>query len=93
MYQQAQLRPEEDIESGMERIRKFFEQKLNFFDSPSTAGTEEKILTETSLDGIVDYIAKNNVTKIITMAGAGISTCKCSMHSKDFIFLVSAKLQ
>jgi hypothetical protein len=27
------------------------------------------------LDGIVDYIKSGNVKNIITMAGAGISTC------------------
>lgn len=57
----------------MDKIRKFFEQKFHLFESSKTSG--EKVLEELSLEGIVDYIKKNNVTKIITLAGAGISTC------------------
>lgn len=35
-----------------------------------------QVLDEVSVDGIVDYIKKKNCKNIITMAGAGISTCK-----------------
>ena len=33
-----------------------------------------QVLTELSIDGIVEYIKSGKATKIITMAGAGIST-------------------
>ncbi|XP_014218528.1 NAD-dependent protein deacetylase sirtuin-2 isoform X2 [Copidosoma floridanum] len=59
-------------DSGMEKIRKFLEQKLHIFESSHEPG--EKVLEDTTVDGIVDFIKTNNVTKIITMAGAGIST-------------------
>lgn len=35
-----------------------------------------QVLDDVSLDGIVDYINKKGCKNIITMAGAGISTCK-----------------
>lgn len=35
-----------------------------------------QVLENLSIDGIVDYIKKKDCSKIITMAGAGISTCK-----------------
>lgn len=35
-----------------------------------------QVLDELNIDGIVDYIKKKNCKNIITMAGAGISTCK-----------------
>lgn len=65
----------EGEDSGMDKIRKFFEQKLHIFESSSDKGGG-KILSEPTLDGIADFIKKHNITKIITMAGAGISTCK-----------------
>lgn len=39
-----------------------------------------QVLENVSTDGIVDYIKTKNCTKIITMAGAGISTCKCIIN-------------
>lgn len=35
-----------------------------------------QILDDVSVDGIVDFIKKKDCKNIITMAGAGISTCK-----------------
>lgn len=35
-----------------------------------------QVLDEVNIDGIVNYIKKKNCKNIITMAGAGISTCK-----------------
>lgn len=37
-----------------------------------------QILDDVSLEGIVDYIKKKECKNVITMAGAGISTCKLS---------------
>ncbi|XP_017791708.1 PREDICTED: NAD-dependent protein deacetylase sirtuin-2 [Habropoda laboriosa] len=55
-------------DSEMERIQKYLAQKLRLFDS------SEKVLREPSITGIIDYIKENENCKIITMAGAGIST-------------------
>lgn len=35
-----------------------------------------QVLDDVSLEGIVDYINKKGCKNVITMAGAGISTCK-----------------
>lgn len=41
-----------------------------------------QVLNDTSLDGIIEHIKKNNCKNIITMAGAGIST------GKRYIFVI-----
>jgi hypothetical protein len=35
-----------------------------------------QVLTEASVDGVIKYIQEHNCRNVITMAGAGISTCK-----------------
>ncbi|KAJ8674253.1 hypothetical protein QAD02_005515 [Eretmocerus hayati] len=60
------------LASKMEQIRKFFEHRLHLLNSSPEPG--DRVLDEPTLDGIVKYIKDKNVTKIITMAGAGIST-------------------
>ncbi|KZC07432.1 NAD-dependent protein deacetylase sirtuin-2 [Dufourea novaeangliae] len=61
----------------MEKIRKYLAQKLRVFDSSKYDGqSQQKTLRELSLNGVVEYIKENENLKIITMAGAGISTCK-----------------
>lgn len=68
---------EEVEEFGMEKIRKYLTQKLKLFDSSSyDEQSQQKVLRELSIDGIIDYIKENENCKIITMAGAGISTCE-----------------
>lgn len=71
-----------DIEdSGMERLRKFLAQKLRLIDSSDNDQDDESqqrvVLRELSLDGVVEYIKEHDNCKIVTMAGAGISTCEC----------------
>lgn len=70
-----------DVEdqSEMERLRRYLAQKLRLVDlSTSDQGDEpqSQILRELTLDGVIDYIKEKETCKIITMAGAGISTCK-----------------
>lgn len=61
----------------MEKIRKYLAQKLRLFDSSdNNRQSQQKVLRELSLDGVIEYIKENENCKIITMAGAGISTCK-----------------
>ena len=70
---------EESEDSGMEKIRKYFTEKLKLYEpSDSTKETSKikKILNSLDLDGIVEYIKDRGCKKIITMAGAGISTCR-----------------
>ncbi|XP_011871958.1 PREDICTED: NAD-dependent protein deacetylase sirtuin-2 isoform X2 [Vollenhovia emeryi] len=58
----------------MERLRKYLAQKLKLVDSPSDQGEELPALSSLTLDGIAEYITNNANCKIVTMAGAGIST-------------------
>lgn len=64
---------ESSLSSGMESIRKFLSEKLNI---SAPEDDKIKILDPVSLDGIVDYIKAKDVKNIITLAGAGISTCE-----------------
>ncbi|XP_012280366.1 NAD-dependent protein deacetylase sirtuin-2 isoform X2 [Orussus abietinus] len=61
-------------DSQMEKIYKYLSQKLKIYDSDKDEPQPQKILKEFTLDGIVDYIKENGCHRIITMAGAGIST-------------------
>ncbi|XP_060818561.1 NAD-dependent protein deacetylase sirtuin-2 isoform X1 [Bombus pascuorum] len=66
---------EEVEDSDMEKIRKYLAQKLKLFDSSDyDEQSQQKILRELNIDGVVDYIKETENCKIITMAGAGIST-------------------
>ncbi|CAH1989964.1 unnamed protein product [Acanthoscelides obtectus] len=58
----------------MEQLRRYLAEKLGFHDDSSDEREKVKILDNVNLDGIVEYIRKNNCKNIITMAGAGIST-------------------
>lgn len=60
----------------MEKIRKYLAQKLKLYDSDIEQESCSGVLKELTIDGIIDYIKQNPKCKIITMAGAGISTCK-----------------
>lgn len=65
-------------DSEMERLRRYLIQKLRLVDlstSNQSDQSQQRILRELSLDGIVEYIKEKPDCKIITMAGAGISTC------------------
>lgn len=68
---------QEEVEhSEMEKIRKYLAQMLRLSDSSNyDEQSQQKVLRELSIDGVVDYIKENENCKIITMAGAGISTC------------------
>lgn len=66
---------EEVEQSEMEKIRKYFAQKLRLFDSSDDGEqSQQKVLREVSLDGMIEYIKEKENCKIVTMAGAGIST-------------------
>lgn len=63
--------------SEMEKLRRYLAQKLRLVDLPTNDQNNESqqlVLSKLSLDGIVEYIKENTNCKIITMAGAGIST-------------------
>lgn len=65
-------------DSEMERLRRYLIQKLRLIDlstsNQSDQSSQQKVLRELSLDGVVEYIKEKPDCKIITMAGAGIST-------------------
>lgn len=49
--------------------------KLGLYEQ-AEPGPVEKVLDEVTLDGVVKWIKSDRCKNIITMAGAGISTCK-----------------
>jgi len=53
-----------------EFLRQFLKKSLGFADTP------EKVLETVDFEGIAKYIQSDKCENIITMAGAGISTCK-----------------
>jgi len=55
----------------MEKIREFFAQKLRIGSSGSDA---RKVLETVDFDGIISYIQSGGCRRIVTMAGAGMST-------------------
>ncbi|XP_022902594.1 NAD-dependent protein deacetylase sirtuin-2 [Onthophagus taurus] len=59
--------------TGMGYIRKYLASKLGLSDDDEES-SKNKVLSEFTLDGIVEYIKSDKCKKIITMAGAGIST-------------------
>ncbi|XP_075223423.1 sirtuin 2 [Lycorma delicatula] len=64
-----------DDDGAIELIIRYIDEKLGFYSKGKAEKTEKpKILDEISLDGIVKYIADGKSKRIITMAGAGIST-------------------
>lgn len=82
-----------EVKDDMERLRKFLAQKLrlvDFSENDQNDQSQQKILNELNLDGIVEYIKKKSNCKIITMAGAGISTCeyKYKIYFKKINFLI-----
>lgn len=58
----------------MEHILQFFKDKLNLFGAAKEEAEKVKVLENVTVDGIIDYIREKKCKKIITMAGAGIST-------------------
>lgn len=68
----------ETKDSEMNILRKYLMRKLTL-DTDDIHGNDdseqpEKLLSELSIDGIVQYIKEYKDVKIVTMAGAGIST-------------------
>lgn len=75
--QSSSEQEEVEEESEMEKVRKYLAQKLRLFDSSDySEQSQQKVLREVNLDGIIEYVKENENCKIVTMAGAGISTCK-----------------
>lgn len=60
----------------VDSIRRYLAQKLGFNEPTEPAIPVEKVLDEVNLDGIVKWIKSARCKNIITLAGAGISTCK-----------------
>ncbi|XP_043259743.1 NAD-dependent protein deacetylase sirtuin-2 isoform X2 [Colletes gigas] len=66
-------KPEEAEESDMEKIPKYLAEKLRLF-KDYLDHSKRKVIPELSVDGVAEYIKENENLKVITMAGAGIST-------------------
>lgn len=57
---------------SVDSLRKYLAEKLGISDKDEE---KIKILDSVSLDGIADYVKNKKCKNVITMAGAGISTC------------------
>lgn len=69
----SRIRDQLDVDS----IRRYLAQKLGFYEAPEAAPVQiEKVLSDVSLDGVVGWINSDRCKNVITLAGAGISTCK-----------------
>lgn len=60
-------------EIGLADIRKLLEDTQ--ISTKEEKELPEQLLPELSFQGVIDYIKSGKCQKIITMAGAGISTC------------------
>lgn len=61
---------------NMDYIQQFFASKLRLFREGDGTPKEHQVLKTIDLDGIVEHWKNNGCKKIVTMAGAGISTCE-----------------
>ncbi|XP_060536684.1 NAD-dependent protein deacetylase sirtuin-2 [Cylas formicarius] len=60
--------------STLRNLQKYLVEKLGLLDLGDDTEDKIKVLDEVSIDGVASYIKTKNCTRIITMAGAGIST-------------------
>lgn len=75
-----------DVDSA----RRYLALKLGIISQePESTEPIEKVLDEVNLDGIVKWIKGNRCKNIITLAGAGISTCKYVLHRYYYIIILS----
>lgn len=65
----------------VDSIRRYLAQKLGFYEPPEPTVPAVKVLDEVSLDGMVKWLKGSRCKNVITLAGAGISTCKSSFRS------------
>lgn len=71
----AEKPTEEASGMSVDSLRKYLADKLGFSDKEEDEEEHIKVLDTVDLDGIVNFIKEKKCKKIITMAGAGISTC------------------
>lgn len=64
---------------NLDYIQQFFADKLRLHKGDEDAGSS-KILKTVDFTGIIDHWKEKGFKKIVTMVGAGISTCKCSFR-------------
>lgn len=64
----------------MDSVRRYLAQKLGLYEPPEPPAPSEKVLEDVNIDGIVKWIQSERCKNIITMSGAGISTCKCNKN-------------
>lgn len=61
-------------DSSLEKIRQYLSEKLNL--NETSQPEDAKILDTLDLDGVVKCWKNGGFKKIVTMVGAGISTCE-----------------
>ncbi|XP_054264098.1 NAD-dependent protein deacetylase sirtuin-2 [Macrosteles quadrilineatus] len=64
----------DDDEGTVELVRRYLAEKLGFYKEDKEKEDVPKVLEDVSVDGIVKLIKEGKCKKIVTLAGAGIST-------------------
>lgn len=70
-----------DSTISIERIRQYLSDKLGFYSSDSYdekdgAPRKQRVLETVDIDGVIKHWKNGGFKKIVTMVGAGISTCE-----------------
>lgn len=60
----------------VDSVRRYLAQKLGLYEPPELPAPSEKVLDDVNIDGIVKWIQSEKCKNVITLSGAGISTCK-----------------
>lgn len=76
----------------VDSIRRYLAQKLGFYERCDPPEQVIKVLEEVNLDGIVKWMKSEQCQNIITMSGAGISTCKLLTCSAAIRLPVNTKI-
>lgn len=71
---------------NIDAVRRYLAEKLGFYDPEEKEDKEKiKVLDNVSIEGIAEFLKSDKCKNVITMAGAGISTCKSiSLHTHEF---------
>lgn len=70
---------------NVDSVRRYLAQKLGLYEPPEPPAPSEKVLDDVNIDGVVKWIQGERCKKVITLSGAGISTCKSSKYLHLFV--------
>lgn len=71
---------------NLDYIQQFFADKLRLHKGDEVASSS-KVLKTVDFTGLIDHWKEKGFKKIVTMVGAGISTCECLLRMQSAIYL------